>query len=115
MQPCFEAVPGQFVTFYGNRCRHYSVANLTDVTRVSFDFRVVPFELFDDNHCGPKSIRSALARGTVGKSPPPAAAAAGGSATGAATAAGAAGEASRVGGGGRPLRMGEYYVDSGAP
>ena len=36
----FEALPGQAVRFYGNRCRHYTVGNETGATRVSFDFRV---------------------------------------------------------------------------
>jgi len=33
---------GQFLRFNGNRCRHHTVANTTDCTRVSFDLRVVP-------------------------------------------------------------------------
>jgi len=32
---------GEFYRFYGNRCRHETVPNLTDTTRVSLDFRVV--------------------------------------------------------------------------
>ena len=77
----FKAAPGEFVRFDGNRCWHYTTANDTDRTRVSFDFRVVPIELFDETHRGP----SRATRGANGKN----AAAA------------------------RPLRMGEYYVDSG--
>ena len=42
----FEAGPGQAVRFYGNRCRHYTVPNDSDRTRVSFDFRVIPESLF---------------------------------------------------------------------
>ena len=76
----FTAAPGEFVRFDGNRCWHYTTANDTDRTRVSFDFRVVPIELFDETHRGP----SRATRGANGKN-----AAA------------------------RPLRMGEYYVDSG--
>ena len=41
----FEMEPGQLVRFWGNRCRHYTLANETDSTRVSFDFRVIPGEL----------------------------------------------------------------------
>jgi hypothetical protein len=50
---------------------------------VSFDFRVVPIELFDETHRGP----SRATRGANGKNA----------------------AAADV----RPLRMGEYYVDSG--
>lgn len=34
---------GQFVSFYGNRCRHYNKVNRTEFSRISFDFRVIPF------------------------------------------------------------------------
>jgi|AntAceMinimDraft_5_1070358.scaffolds.fasta_scaffold80324_1 hypothetical protein len=87
------ATPGQFVSFYGNRCWHYAVANDTDTTRVSFDLRVVPFHLFDPQHCGPGNLGSALVRGSVGKLPPR---------------PGAEGYHR-----GKPLRLGEYYLDSG--
>jgi len=36
-----EANHGQVVRFYGNACLHYTVDNETDVSRVSFDLRVV--------------------------------------------------------------------------
>lgn len=43
----FVAHAGQAIRFYGNRCRHYTIANACDGrTRVSFDFRVIPFHLF---------------------------------------------------------------------
>ena len=45
----FEARPGQFVRFYGNGCWHYTVANDTGRTRVSFDIRVVPFHLLSED------------------------------------------------------------------
>ena len=80
----FDAAPGEFVRFDGNRCWHYTTANDTARTRVSFDFRVVPIELFDETHRGP----SRATRGANGKN---------------------AAAAADV----RPLRMGEYYVDSG--
>lgn len=32
--------------FYGNECKHYTTENTTPVTRVSFDFRVIPARLF---------------------------------------------------------------------
>jgi hypothetical protein len=37
-----EASYGQAFRFWGNQCQHYTVANCTDWTRVSFDFRVIP-------------------------------------------------------------------------
>jgi hypothetical protein len=33
---------GEALMFYGNQCVHYTTANVTDATRVSIDFRVVP-------------------------------------------------------------------------
>ena len=42
----FEADAGHAVRFWGNRCRHYTVPNDSDQTRVSFDFRVIPERLF---------------------------------------------------------------------
>jgi hypothetical protein len=38
--------------FNGNRCRHYTEANSTDSTRVSFDFRVIPRSLWRADHKG---------------------------------------------------------------
>ena len=90
----FEAMPGQFISFYGNRCWHYTVPNETDTTRVSFDFRVVPFHLLDEEHCGPGNLGSARARGKIGKLPPE------------------RGSTDYVRG--KPLRLGEYYLDSGS-
>ena len=40
---------GEAVLFWGNRCRHYTVANDSGVTRVSFDFRFL-FRRFYDPH-----------------------------------------------------------------
>ena len=74
---------GEFIRFDGNRCWHYTTANDTGATRVSFDFRVVPIELFDNEHQGPSKT---IHRGN-GKSA----------------------AAAHI----KPLRMGEYYVDSG--
>jgi hypothetical protein len=48
---------GQALRFFGNCCHHYTVANATDATRVSFDVRVVPLE----HHIG-KEWRDALGR-----------------------------------------------------
>jgi len=37
---------GEFVSFYGNKCRHYNMLNKTGKTRISFDFRVIPASIF---------------------------------------------------------------------
>ena len=37
----FDVDPGVAVRFYGNQCLHFTKSNDTDLTRVSFDFRVV--------------------------------------------------------------------------
>ena len=41
---------GEFVSFYGNRCRHYNIKNTTGKTRVSFDFRVIPFSHYKESN-----------------------------------------------------------------
>ena len=41
----FDLDYGECMRFYGNRCRHYTVANSTMTTRVSIDFRVIPASL----------------------------------------------------------------------
>ena len=38
---------GELGRFYGNKCIHYAVANDTDTTRISLDFRIVPGSCFD--------------------------------------------------------------------
>jgi hypothetical protein len=38
----FEMSYGQVMRFWGAQCLHYTQANETDITRVSFDFRVTP-------------------------------------------------------------------------
>ena len=38
----FELDYGQVMRFWGAQCMHYTQANETDITRVSFDFRVAP-------------------------------------------------------------------------
>ena len=40
---------GEAILFWGNRCRHYTVANDSGTTRVSFDFRFL-FRRFYDPH-----------------------------------------------------------------
>jgi hypothetical protein len=41
----FELNPGEGMRFNGNTCRHFTKPNVTDCTRVSFDFRVIPADL----------------------------------------------------------------------
>ena len=43
---------GEVLLFYGNKCMHYTLANHTNATRVSFDFRVVPRSLFQTEYAG---------------------------------------------------------------
>ena len=38
----FDMRPGQIAVFDGTACAHYTLANTTERTRVSLDFRVVP-------------------------------------------------------------------------
>ena len=40
---------GQYAIFNGNKCRHGNKANKTGLTRVSFDFRVLPINRYDEN------------------------------------------------------------------
>lgn len=40
---------GEFVIFDGNRCMHGNKENLTNDTRVSFDFRILPSSRYNDN------------------------------------------------------------------
>ena len=39
---------GQVLRFYGNLCQHYAVPNISGVSRVSFDLRVLAVEHHDD-------------------------------------------------------------------
>ena len=50
----FEARRGEVVQFYGNRARHYTLPNATEVTRVSMDLRVIPLPLFAPAWTSPK-------------------------------------------------------------
>ena len=43
---------GQLCRFWGNQCHHYTVANQTDFTRVSFDLRVIPRSLYTGAFAG---------------------------------------------------------------
>eukprot|EP00667_Euglena_gracilis_P018428 EG_transcript_19563 len=44
----FDVGPGQVVQFWGNQCEHYTLPNDTDTTRVSFDFRVTPWTMYEE-------------------------------------------------------------------
>jgi hypothetical protein len=45
-----EADPGEIIKFNGNKCMHGNLPNKTGVTRVSFDFRVLLPEDYNDSH-----------------------------------------------------------------
>ena len=40
---------GECGVFYGNQCPHETKRNVTPITRVSFDFRIVPGSLYESN------------------------------------------------------------------
>lgn len=42
----FNLKYGEYMRFYGNQARHFTVPNVSDITRVSLDIRVVPGPLF---------------------------------------------------------------------
>lgn len=42
----FNLKYGEYMKFYGNQTRHFTVPNVTDITRVSLDIRVIPGPLF---------------------------------------------------------------------
>jgi hypothetical protein len=44
------AAAGEFLRFNGSYCSHHTLPNQTDVTRVSFDFRVIPRSFWHDNY-----------------------------------------------------------------
>ena len=37
---------GDLLKFYGNKCRHGNKVNQTDLTRVTFDFRILPLSKY---------------------------------------------------------------------
>lgn len=40
---------GDFMSFYGNQCRHYNKVNRTGKTRISIDFRVIPYSQYNES------------------------------------------------------------------
>lgn len=45
----FDGGPGHLFRWWGNQCRHYTVPNDTEHTRVSMDFRVIPGCMWDES------------------------------------------------------------------
>ena len=43
-----ELTEHEYLRFDGYNCRHFTVPNDTDYTRISFDFRVVPVSLYKE-------------------------------------------------------------------
>jgi hypothetical protein len=39
---------GEFMSFYGNKCRHYNKKNITGKTRMSIDFRIIPYSQYKE-------------------------------------------------------------------
>ena len=52
----FNCGLGEFVKFWGNQVTHYTVENLSKITRVSIDFRVIRLCDFDSNSAGKTSV-----------------------------------------------------------
>jgi ectoine hydroxylase-related dioxygenase (phytanoyl-CoA dioxygenase family) len=46
-----EMEVGEFCIFNGNKCFHGNKDNDTGKTRVSFDFRVMPYSRYDESKC----------------------------------------------------------------
>jgi len=49
----YEAVTlrwNEYLQFYGNKLRHYNVKNISGLSRVSLDFRVIPFSKYSPNY-----------------------------------------------------------------
>lgn len=52
---------GEVFRFYGNKCRHFNKKNISNQTRISFDFRVIPASQYVENdasavHSGRKFV-----------------------------------------------------------
>jgi hypothetical protein len=52
---------GEVFRFYGNKCRHFNKRNISNRTRISFDFRVIPASKYEENdtsaiHSGRKFV-----------------------------------------------------------
>jgi len=49
---------GEMFRFWGNQCYHYNEVNDTGSTRVSFDFRVIPYSKFQGSEA--TTVKSGL-------------------------------------------------------
>jgi hypothetical protein len=49
---------GDVFRFYGNKCQHYNNINDTGSTRISFDFRVIPYSKYTPSHA--TSVKSKM-------------------------------------------------------
>jgi len=49
---------GDFMSFYGNQCRHYNKVNRTGKTRISIDFRVIPYSEYKDTSATASAVHS---------------------------------------------------------
>ena len=54
-----EMEVGEYTIFYGNKCAHGNKENKTGKTRVSMDFRVLPYDKYDES-----SAKSSATAGT---------------------------------------------------
>lgn len=50
-------MPGQFLQFNGNKCRHGNKENTSNLSRVSLDFRVIPLSVYDE-HSAQSSVNA---------------------------------------------------------
>jgi hypothetical protein len=39
---------GEFISFYGNKCKHFNKQNDTGICRLSLDFRIIPYSKYDN-------------------------------------------------------------------
>lgn len=49
---------GDFMSFYGNQCRHYNKVNRTGKTRISIDFRVIPYSQYNETTANASAVHS---------------------------------------------------------
>ncbi len=47
---CLKLKENEFFTGYFNKCNHYNKINKTNVTRVSLDFRIIPYSKYKNNN-----------------------------------------------------------------
>ena len=54
----FEGECGDFWVNHGNVCIHGNKPNLTNITRMSFDFRIIPLSKYNPDHSLTSESRS---------------------------------------------------------